>query len=199
MPDSDMSDDRKSQILNAAEIVFAEKGFQKTRMDDIAEKTGLAKGTLYLYFKSKEELITASVGRFFQGMFTELDAQPDGNLSAAEAIMEFTEDAIMDYQKMLRVLPVAYEFLSLAFRNKIVKKVMQNYFKNYMKFIVPVIQRGIDSGEFRQVDAQEVAVALGSIFEGTVLLWAFDDRIVDIERHIHVGVELLLAGIQVPE
>ena len=45
-PRPDVSDERKSQILKAAESVFTQKGFDEARMDDIADKTGLSKGTL---------------------------------------------------------------------------------------------------------------------------------------------------------
>ena len=48
---------RREEIVQAAEEVFFSKGFEKSTMDDVAEKAELSKGTLYLYFKSKEELL----------------------------------------------------------------------------------------------------------------------------------------------
>lgn len=196
-PRPDVSDERKSQILNAAEGVFTKKGFDEARMDDIAEETGLSKGTLYLYFKSKEELIIAILDRIFQGVFKQLDARQNDELSATEAIHQFTEEAIRDYKRMLRLLPIAYEFLALAFRNKVVQKALRQYLRRFMDVLVPMIQRGIDSGEFRRVDPQEVAIAVGAIYEGTVLLWVYDSTLIDMERHIRSGIGLLLEGIQV--
>lgn len=49
-------DEAKGRILDAAAQVFAEKGFSRATMDDIAKKIGVSKGALYLYFKSKEQL-----------------------------------------------------------------------------------------------------------------------------------------------
>jgi AcrR family transcriptional regulator len=197
-PRPDVSDERKNQILNAAEEVFTKKGLDLARMDDIAEETGLSKGTLYLYFKSKDELIIAILDRIFQGMFKLMGARKDNELSATEAISQFTQEAIRDYKLMLHLMPVAYEFLALAFRNKTVQKALKQYFRHYMDVLVPIIQRGIDSGEFRQVDAQEVAIAAGAIYEGTVLLWVYDNSIVDMDHHIRSSIRLLLEGIQVP-
>jgi AcrR family transcriptional regulator len=197
-PRPDVSDERKYQILNAAEQVFTKKGLDLARMDDIAEETGLSKGTLYLYFKSKDELIIAILDRISQGIFKQLDARKDNQLSATEAISQFTEEAIRDYKMMLHIMPVAYEFLALAFRNKTVQKALKEYFRYYMGALVPIIQRGIDSGEFRPVDAQEVAIAAGAIYEGTVLLWAYDSSVVDMERHIRSSIQLLLKGVQAP-
>jgi AcrR family transcriptional regulator len=198
-PRPDVSDQRKDQILNAAEQVFTKKGLDQTRMDDIAEKTGLSKGTLYLYFKSKDDLIIAILDRIFQGAFKQLDARKKDQLSATEAVAQFTEEAIRDYKYMLHILPIAYEFLALAFRNKTVQKALKEYFRIYMEVLVPIIQRGIDSGEFRQVNAQDVAIAAGAIYEGTVLLWVYDNTLVDFEKQIRSSIKLLMEGIQTPK
>ena len=197
-PRLDVSDERKNQILNAAEEVFTQKGLDLARMDDIAEETGLSKGTLYLYFKSKDDLIIAILDRIFQSAFGQLDMSKNAELSATEAINEFTEEAIRDYKKMLRLMPIAYEFLALAFRNKLVQKALKQYFEHYINVLTPTIQRGIESGELRQVDAHEVAIAIGAIYEGTVLLWVYDKELIDMERHIRSGIRLLLEGIQAP-
>ena len=195
-PRPNVTQERKFQILNAAEGVFTKKGLDVARMDDIAEETGLSKGTLYLYFKSKDDLIIAILDRIFEGVFKQMDARKDNLLSATEAISQFTEEAIRDYKKMLRLMPVAYEFLALAFRNKTVQKALKQYFRHYMDMLVPIIQRGIDSGEFRQVDAREVAIAAAAIYEGTVLLWVYDSTLVDLEHHIRSSIKLLLEGVQ---
>jgi len=198
-PRPDVSDERKNQILNAAEQVFTKKGFDEARMDDISEKTGLSKGTIYLYFKSKDELIISILDRIFAGVFKELEARKNDQLTASEAIDQFTEEAIRDYKRMLRLMPVVYEFLALAFRNKTVQKALTQYFRYYMKVLVPMIQRGIDDGDFRSVDAQEIAIAAGAIYEGTVLLWVYDSDLVDLEHHIRSSMRLLMEGIRVRE
>jgi AcrR family transcriptional regulator len=196
-PRADVSEERKEQILNAAEGVFTHKGFDNARMDDIAEQTGVSKGTVYLYFKSKEELIIAILDRIFNGMLERMEARRKTEESATEAVWQFAEEAIRDYRRMLYIMPVAYEFLALAFRNKTVQSALKQYFRHYMDVLVPIIQRGIDSGEFRRVDAQEVAIAAGAIFEGTVLLWVYDSSLVDVDRHIRSSIKLLLEGVQV--
>jgi AcrR family transcriptional regulator len=195
-PRPDVSEERKSQILDAAEIVFSEKGIDQARMDDIAAKTGVSKGTVYLYYKSKEDLVTAILERIFQGAFNLINSRTTRQASATEAILQFTEEAIRDYKLMLRLMPVAYEFLAMAFHNKIVQKALTEYFHFYMQTLVPLIQRGIDSGEFRDVDAQEAAITIGAIYEGTLLLWVYDSSIVDLEKHIRASIQLLLDGLK---
>ena len=196
-PRPDVSEERKNQILDAAEQVFTKKGLDDARMDDIAEQTGLSKGTLYLYFKSKDELVIAILNRIFGGLFEQVEGRKKEALSATDAIWRFTDEAVRDYTRMLHMMPIAYEFLALAFRNTIVQKALKSYFNHYMNALVPIIQRGINSGEFRPVDAEEVTLAVGAIFEGTILLWVYDHARVDPEKHIHSSIRLLLEGIQV--
>ncbi|MEJ2262748.1 MAG: TetR/AcrR family transcriptional regulator [Anaerolineales bacterium] len=195
-PRSDVSEERKNQILDAATEVFVHKGFDKARMDDIVDETGLSKGTLYWYFKSKSDIIIAILDRIFQTEFDQLETRKAVDTSATEAIWQFTEAAIKDFTKMIHLMPVAYEFLALAFRNKYVQKALKQYFNRYMDILVPIIQRGIDSGEFSRVNAQEAAIAAGAIFEGTILLWVYDKSLVEPERHIRSGIKLLLEGLR---
>jgi AcrR family transcriptional regulator len=195
-PRPDVSEERRYQILNAAEEVFTVKGFDEARMDDIAEETGLSKGTLYLYFKSKDDLIIAVLDRIFQREFREMEKLIEVHQSAVDSFWRFTELAIKDVSSMLRLLPIAYEFLALAFRNRYVQHALKQYFNRYMDILVPLVQRGIDSGEFRPADAVEIAIAAGAIFEGTILLWVYDRSRVDPVQHIRSGIRLLLEGIQ---
>jgi AcrR family transcriptional regulator len=196
-PRPDVSEERKDQIIKAAEEVFTQKGFSDARMDDIAGETGLSKGTLYLYFKSKDELIIAILDRIFQREFKTLENADYSTMSAEQAINMFVETVSKDIKIMLRLMPIAYEFLALAFRNKLVQEALKMYLNRYMDILTPIIQKGIDDGEFRQVDAKEVAIAAGAVMEGTILLWVYDRSLVEPEHHIRSGMKLLLEGVKV--
>jgi AcrR family transcriptional regulator len=196
-PRADVSEERKYQILDAAEHVFASKGMSGARMDDIAEQTQLSKGTLYLYFKNKNELIIALMDRIFQREFSLLDKVDAGaDQTATAALDEFVDAGIKGLTHMLRLMPIAYEFLSLAFRNSVVQRVLEQYLTRYIGTLTAIIQHGIDRGEFRQVDAQDAAIAIGAVFEGTIMLWVYDKKRINLKHHIRSGVQLLLEGIQ---
>jgi AcrR family transcriptional regulator len=165
-------------------------------MDDIVKESGLSKGALYWYFKSKDDLIIAIFDRMFSRELSRLQALRDAPASASERLIEFTERVIDDVTIMLRFMPLAYEFLALAFRNKVVQKAFKAYINRYMDILIPIIQQGIDSGEFKAKDAREVAIASGAIFEGTILLWVYDKDLIEPEKHICAGIHLLLDGIK---
>lgn len=196
-PRPDVSEERKNQILDAATTVFARSGFSKARMDDIASESNLSKGALYWYFNSKDEIILAMMDRLFERELADLHALQQADRTATERILEFTEFFIEDMTQLLQLMPIAYEYLALAFRDEAVQQALSKYLRSYLELIAPIIQQGIDHGEFRQVDANEVAIAIGAVFEGTVLLWVYDSEIVQVEQHIRGGIDLLLDGLRV--
>jgi AcrR family transcriptional regulator len=195
-PRPDVSEERKDQILDAASEIFAEKGVHESRMDDIVAKSGLSKGTLYWYFKSKDEILFGIFDRMFKREFEVIDKLIDEGGTATERLSIFMETGIQDIQRMMRLMPIAYEFLSLAFRIKFIQEAFKRYINKYIDALVPIIQQGIDSGEFKEVDSLNVAITAGAIFEGTLLLWVYDNNLVIPEYHIRAGIQLLLDGIK---
>ncbi|MEW6718403.1 MAG: TetR/AcrR family transcriptional regulator [Chloroflexota bacterium] len=195
-PRPDVSEERRNQILEAASRIFAKSGFYEARMDDIAEEADLSKGTLYWYFKSKDEIIIAIFERLFERECADLRALHVASGSASERLLAFSERAIGDIRNILNLMPIMYEFVALAFRRELVQDAFRRFLKNYLDALVPIVQQGVDGGEFRAVDAQEVAIAVGAIFEGTILLWAYDPDKVDIEKNIRASVRLLMGGLK---
>jgi AcrR family transcriptional regulator len=80
--------EREQQILDAALVVFAEKGYGETRIGDIAGRLGVAKGTIYLYFESKEALFEAVFRRTFDAMTAPLsDVAADPALPPGDKLL----------------------------------------------------------------------------------------------------------------
>ena len=195
-PRPDVSEQRKDQILDAATNVFSRRGFHDARVDDIAEEAGLSKGTLYWYFKSKDDIIIGLLDRLFEFGASGVRELQSKEMPATEMLRQAIDLLIKDLDRWLKLIPLAYEFLGLLFRRKIVQTAFKRYFRHYMDLITPIIQQGIDEGAFQVDSAKEVAIAIGAIFEGTILLWVYDSDMVNIKEDIHRSIELLINGIQ---
>ena len=76
-------------------------------------------------------------------------------------------------------------------------EVLEKYFRQYVALLEPLIQEGIQRGEFRQVDSKEAVMAIGAIVEGTILLWVYDAKAVDLDHHGKASLQLLLDGLKV--
>lgn len=198
-PRPDVSEERKSQILEAATRVFARLGLSNVRMDDIADEAGLSKGTLYWYFKNKDELIIGIVEKLLGREINELKSlvfAPD--TSGITLLNQFIDIAIDDFRKLLPFMPIFYEFIGLAMRHKNIRPIFKHYFRSYMHILVPLIEKGIDQGEFRKVNPEEAAIAVGAVFEGTILLNIYDPETVDVEHHLRSGLKLFVEGLKAP-
>ena len=195
-PRPDVSQVRIDQILTAATAVFARQGFHDARMDDIVDESGLSKGALYWYFKSKDDIISAILVNLFERELADLQHLITDEGSASQRIMDFARHSMEDIKRMMRILPITYEFYALAFRNTKVRKTLRKYLRNYVEVLLPIIRQGIQQAEFRPVDPKEAAIALGAVIEGTTLLWVFDREVVDLERDIVSGVSHILEGLR---
>jgi len=192
-PRPDVSEERKSQIIEAATTVFAKSGFSKTRMEDIAEESGLSKGALYLYFKSKEDLFRGILDNFFHREFKAI-IQLSGDVSktSSEKMMMLSEVIILDLEKMKFAMPIFFEFWSMSFRKKAVRNIFQQYMENYVALVVPIIQDGIDRGDFRHRDAYDISMAFGSLIEGSLVVWSYDPENVDLRTLVNNNSKIFL-------
>ena len=194
-PRPDIKGERKNQILDAAMSVFAQKGFHQARMDDIVEHSGLSKGTIYWYFKSKNEIIATIMGRIFETEFESLQGLLEEDSSAGSKIKKFINMAQYDVENMLLQTPLTYEFISAASRDSEIRLTLQKYLRSYIELIIPIIEQGVDSGEFRSIEPEDASIAIGALFEGIILLWVYDPEIVDLNHHMNTSIEFLLNGL----
>ncbi len=194
-PRPDVSEERKEQILEAAMDVFARSGFHGARMDDIAEQAGLSKGALYWYFDGKDAIIQGIMDRLFAGESEQLRELLKTDMSAQIKLQTFIDLAIEEIKSMESMIPIMIEFWSLLLRKKKVSGVLGGYYSGYLDLIVPMIQQGIDTGEFRQVNPLDVGVTLAAFFEGLFVLWSAIPDIVVLERHMRSGSQLIIESL----
>lgn len=195
-PRPDVSEERRNQIIDSATRVFVRQGFGNTRMDDVASEAGLSKGLLYWYFKSKDEIIIAIADVLFGVEFRKmLKLSVEGRTSRA-CLEEFLDFFLDDLQNTLKIAPVIYEFYSLAFRNATVRKIMHEYLNRFVTALEPIVQHGMDSGEFAPGSARQAAIVIGSALEGTMLLWAFAPDLVILEEQLRISLALILNGLE---
>ena len=196
-PRPDVSEERRAQIIESAIQVFAREGFANTRMEDVAAESGLSKGLLYFYFKSKEEIISAIADLLFGSELRKMQSQIDEAQTAREGLERFTEAFIADLRGILKITPLFYEFYALAFRNASVRRLLGEYLHQFVKMIEPLVQRGIEQGEFAPGDARQITLTIGAALEGTLLLWTYDPDMVPVEEQLRASLALLLKGLEV--
>lgn len=189
------SEARKAQIQEAAQTVFARKGFQEATISDVARLAGISDATIYEYFTSKEELLFSI---------------PLETTNKANEILEFHLNYVRGAANRIR--SVIYHYLNFYQSNMEYASVIMLILKTNRKFleteayqsvrrgmglILKVIQEGIETGEFKpDIDPYLVrSVILGTI-EHTVIRWVLMDRHQKIEDVVDPLVDLIIDGIR---
>ena len=198
-PRPDVSEERRNQILEATMAVFARQGFEQARMDDIAQEVGLSKGALYLYFKSKDAIISAILQFFFSHAMKKLQGflESEETPSVREQLLRLNQYYVGEMKWMVSMLPISFQFYAVAARQKAVRQVLKRYFKDYREVLAELIQRGMYRGEFRPMQAEDVAIAVTALYEGLALLWMVDPDATMWEQIGERSLLLLLDGLAV--
>jgi TetR/AcrR family transcriptional regulator len=196
-------EDRPQELVAAALDLFVEKGFAATRLDDVAARAGVSKGTLYLYFDSKEALFKAVIE------------------SAVIPAVAEGEQVVRDFQgssaDLLRELVQGWWRLFGATKLGGIPKLMVSEARNFpgvaqfyhehviqrgVRLFTSTVQRGIDSGEFRLVD---VECAVGALIGPMMMkaLWQHSFvpsgcgiSEIEPERFLETIVDLFLNGLR---
>jgi AcrR family transcriptional regulator len=157
---------RKEEILNAAQKVFFDKGLPTATMDEIAEAAELSKGTLYLYYKSKEDLYLGVMMRGMQTLYTEyesLAASPDSPLRKIIKLSELYIDFFASNRNIFRM----FHFLQMPQFHKQVSDEMQQYCgietRRLWDLVIGIMKQGMESGILRSdLDPIEIGIILWS-------------------------------------
>jgi AcrR family transcriptional regulator len=188
----DLSEERKNEILDAALEVFSEMGLAEASVDDVVRRSGLSKGTLYWYFKSKDRLVGALMKRFFTHELEKVRSLKEGSGPVRDRLLRYGRDVVAVMKRMPRAL--TFEFYAVAIRQKWIRKFLSELYVRYCQELASVIRRGIERGEFRNVDADQSAAAITGLCEGLILLWAIDPKAFPFEALLEGSLRMLLDG-----
>ena len=144
---------RPGELLDAALDLFVEKGFVATRMEEVAARAGVSKGTVFLYFPSKEELLKAVVRENIAGRFVEWNAELLNFQGSTSEALKYCMLAWWDRVGATRASGISKLMVSEG-RNfpDIAAFYQHEVIEPGHLLIRRVLQRGIDRGEFRAVD-----------------------------------------------
>lgn len=174
-PNPTTQKERREQILQAARTVFAQRGLAEARMEDIAQESGLGKGTLYLYYKTKDDLVVGLLEALFDELLVQLKGLVDvADIPVTDRLTGYCDAVASAMAADASLLAVAYEFYAVAARRPVVRDYLRGYFANYRQVLEALLKQGIASGEFPPFDVSQAAVMLVALLEGLTLLWFTD-------------------------
>ncbi len=140
---------KRQEILAAAIAVFAEKGYHSTKMADIAQKAEMGKGTLYEYFRTKEELPKTIFGLMIQDFDQQISKIEQTHPDPVEAILAGIQLCFQDLDEFAHVTPLVFEVLGNKELDRSIglSEDFEQWLESLNQFFVTQIQAGQSQGQ----------------------------------------------------
>lgn len=157
----------KEKIVQAALTTFSKYGYDKTRMDDIAENAKISKGTLYLYFKSKEKLfyvISENSTKELKEQISKLFSKKEDLVSDAEKFYDQYRNLIHDSEK------VSFEMIAESSRNLKLRRALYEHRIKVYDIVINYLNHQLEKGFFRKnIDVNAIASGLVALYDGLTI------------------------------
>jgi len=177
---------RRQQIIVAAKRVFSEKGFSKSTMEDIAREAELSPGTLYLYFKNKDDLYASLSLRILQYLNIRLaDIKKEKDTDPQKKISAIKEALYDVYQFDPMILINMFHLQSSETLKNLSSPLLGNITelsRNSLNVLAEVFEDSSGRHEFLDTNPSAVADIIWSLFTG-VVLWEESKRMIDDEKN----------------
>lgn len=198
-------EERRQSILQAARAVFFEYGFHRATVDNVAERAEVSKGTVYLYFESKETILAHLLLEGLDELIEELEQAyaADEPILADKRLQRLGWAYLQFFQRE----PSYFRFLMAMdrgqFRETVTPELYQEVLEASMEglnWVVRVVEQGIEDGVFSRCDARRAAAALWATLNGALELMEHPLRreIVGMEREAlyQAALETVIRGLR---
>jgi AcrR family transcriptional regulator len=186
---------RKEQIMDAALKVIISKGYDNSRMDDIVDISSMSKGAIYWYYKSKKEVYLNLVNYWVIKYSTVINHIVEEDDSPAEQLKDVFEYFILQYEQDPSAFKALVEFWSLAGRDKDFQKKLDKVYSKFLEFLERIINKGVKSGEFKNLDVRITALSIMVNIEGIIWFTLFDAHGLSAREYINTITNFILSGL----
>ncbi len=160
---------RHAEILDAAQKVFARKGFSEASVGEIAREAGVAKGTVYLYYPSKRDLYREALKSGLVSMCEDLEKKVRAAGSTESKLRVFMAAKLNYYRENHDFFKIyCSEFGSSVLQQAWLQKDFEEYHFRQLHLLTDALQEGIQNGILRNLPAEETAFAILNLTRGII-------------------------------
>jgi TetR/AcrR family fatty acid metabolism transcriptional regulator len=187
--------DKYQRILDAAVAVFAQKGFHSARVSDVAERASVADGTIYLYFRNKEELLMTAINTAFDGFMSRARTELDGIPSPAGKLRRLAQ-LHLDAFNANRNLAIVFQ-MELRQSARFLAPFSHEHMIEYFGLVRAAIREGQAQGIFRPDLREKIAANcfFGALDE-MVTSWVLDDTNYQLSEVADSVADIILLGLE---
>jgi AcrR family transcriptional regulator len=195
----DLTDQRRDDMLRAAAVLIAERGFSETRIADVARRVGASPALVIYYFGTKDQLLTDAL-RYSEDGFYALCARL---LAAATSVRDRLETIVritctQDSADNPGTWGLWFDLWAQAFRHPRVAAHRVELERRWRSTIADVVRAAVESGEIEPVDPDEFAVTWGALLDGLSIQVALEDEMVDADRAFEIAMQFADQALALP-
>lgn len=184
---------KRKAIIKAAIEIFAEKGFHKTKILDIAYKAEVADGTIYLYFKNKDDLLISALSELFDSILSDMKTKIDLLPDSEQKLTKFID---LHLELITKNISTA-RFIAVELRQS--PQFYKKYpgfspLRNYLAYVQELAEDAIKKGLIREVDTTALSYLLFGIVNFVITEWAIRGDI-DLEKMRSNILDILTLGL----
>jgi TetR/AcrR family fatty acid metabolism transcriptional regulator len=186
--------DKREAILKAATRVFARSGFFQSQVADVAREAGVAAGTVYLYFRSKDDLLVSLFERTMREAIAEGRAALEGVVNPRERL---TRLARLHLERLGRDRDLAVVFqVELRQSTKFMERFSSTYLRDYLGLIRDTVAQGQAAGHFRaDMNATIAAKVFFGALDEMATNWMLSRRRYSLPAQVDAIVDLFINGV----
>ncbi|MBE0497140.1 MAG: TetR/AcrR family transcriptional regulator [Campylobacterales bacterium] len=165
-------EEKRNDIARASITLFCDKGIQQTSIDAIAKSAGVAKGTIYLYFKNKEEIIFAIWDMIAKRHKEAYAKRVTETMSAKERILEFFNfSECQEEENKEEVYRLYQHFISAILIDKtgLYTEYFESFFREDFDFISTCLEEGVAKGEFVAENIELLTTSIMLLLKGVLV------------------------------
>lgn len=186
----------REHILAVASALVAEKGFDKTSMNDIVRASGISKGGIYWHFKGKDDIIFAIVEAMFIEQLHFLEEILSGEGRAEERFMALIDMIAGSLEQISIAIPSPIDIYAETMRKPELQSELKHFFGHYQGLLLALIAQGNRDGDFSVDNPDLTAFTFMSSIEGAILLHSVaqpEQKLADVLRQT---TQIFLQGIK---
>jgi AcrR family transcriptional regulator len=190
--------DVREAILDAADRLLARYGYRKMTVDDLAADAGIGKGSVYLHFSSKEEVVISHVDRIVDRLCARMEQIAARNEPAASRLKAMLIERVVFRLKAVQHYTEALNDLAAAIRPKLLER-RAEHFAREARLLQRVLSEGLKNDEF---GATSPATAARAMIEASNALLPYSlspqelGDVADVRRRVSVIADMLVRGLR---
>ena len=188
-----MSDERREEIIAAAQRLFAWYGYKKTTLENIAKDLNLTKTAIYNYFSGKEELFAVVVEKERREFFLRLEDVVNKESDPVKKLIAFFVQETKTIQEFVNLYDLTSGILQKL--HKVVETNNVSYFEERKANLMTILQTGIDDGVFNIKEPDVLAESMVISFRRFTEQWMFESSNIKPVERVQILLETLLYGI----